>query len=339
MDVLSDVLRIIRLTGSIFFTAKLSSPYSIASPPANLMLKHMKKEGGCVSLFHILTEGTCWFKKENGPSFQLTKGTAVIFPHGSSHVMCSNTDIQPRQLLSLMSFEQAEKWNKVAWGGNGEITKFICGFHLCDQKFNPLLGAIPEVLILANPESSAHAELFQHPQLQQKVVPVAPGSWLDTSLQQLIKEATNGTVGSATMTTRLTELLFVEIIRRYINALPEKTNGWLAGIRDAEIGKALEFFHANPEKKWNVEDLASKVGVSRSAFAQRFCDLVGEPPMKYLTGWRMQLAKHYLLYPDLSLAMIAEKVGYDSDIAFSRAFKRYAGEPPAYWREHALLSS
>jgi AraC family transcriptional regulator, alkane utilization regulator len=339
MDVLSDVLRIVRLTGAIFFTADLSAPYSIASPPSYRMLRHMKKDGGCLSLFHILTEGSCWFKIQNNVSFQLTEGDVIIFPQGCSHVMCSSTNLQSKELLKLISFEALTNRKKVAYGGNGGLTRFICGYLICDQRFNPLLGAMPDVFVIARPGKPGRSGFFPDPGLHDHVVRITADSWLDITLQQLIKEVKDDNIGGDTMVTRLTELMFVEIVRRYMNGLPAKTNGWLAGLRDAEVGKALEFFHAHPEKKWNVEYLASEVGVSRSAFAQRFCDLVGEPPMKYLTGWRMQLAKHFLLQPHLSLATVAEKVGYESDIAFSRAFKRYVGEPPAFWREHALLTA
>jgi transcriptional regulator GlxA family with amidase domain len=118
-----------------------------------------------------------------------------------------------------------------------------------------------------------------------------------------------------------------------MNALPVNSSGWLASVRDPEIGRALKFLHANPEKKWNVEDLAQQVGVSRSAFARRFTELLGESPIHYLTGWRMQLAKGLLQNPQLSLALVAEKIGYDSDVTFNRAFHRHVGVAPAQWRK------
>lgn len=338
VDVLSDVLRIVRLTGSIFFTADLSDPYAIASPPSPQMLRYVQKEDGCLALFHILTEGQCWFKTESGTAFRLQKGDVVIFPNGCAHSMCSQPNLHPQPLLKLIAFEQISRWSKVTYGGEGDKTQFICGYLLCDQRFNPLLGAVPDVLILSPQAGGRADELVKNTALRQHVLPVAANSWLDSTLRQLIEEVRDKNIGSATIITRLTELMFVEVLRRYMSNLPAKSNGWLAGVRDPEVGKALACLHAHPEKKWDVEQIAAKVGVSRSAFAQRFCDLIGEPPMRYLTGWRIQLAKNLLLQPDLSLAMVAEKVGYDSDIAFSRAFKRYVGEPPARWRDQALVS-
>ncbi len=138
------------------------------------------------------------------------------------------------------------------------------------------------------------------------------------------------------MVTRLTELMYIEVLRRYMQSLPERSKGWLAALRDHEVGKALRLLHGQPANKWNVEQLATEVGVSRSAFARRFTDLIGESPMRYLAGWRMQLAKKLLQQPDLSLSMIAEKIGYDSDIAFNKAFKRLNDIPPGIWREQKL---
>ena len=166
------------------------------------------------------------------------------------------------------------------------------------------------------------------------ILPIASGSWLEMTIQHLTQEVFGKTEGSVTMITRLSELMFVEILRRYMGNLSESSRGWLAAVRDPEVGRALKYLHARPEEKWNVEDLASKVGVSRSAFAKGFADLIGEPPMQYLAHWRMQLAKSLLLQPHLSIAMVAEKVGYGSDFAFKRAFKRYVGEPPGHWRDH-----
>ena len=340
MDVLSDVLRVVRLTGSIFFTANLSDPWSVASPSSEVIIRHMPRKVECISLFHIITEGQCWFKTENGKRFSLQKGSVIIFPKCNSHIMCSNLNIYPVPLMKLLTFENIAGLTDVEYGGNGDRTQFICGYLLCDQRFNPLLGAVPEVITLlrSNGITKASEEESNSKELP-NALNIDQDSWLDITLNHLQKEVKGKNMGSSTMITRLTELMYIEVLRRYMQGLPEKSNGWLAALRDHEIGRALRFLHAHPEKKWNVEQLASEVGVSRSAFAQRFTDLMGESPIRYLTGWRMQLAKSLLLRPDMNLSMVAERIGYDSDIAFNRAFKRYVGEPPAHWREQMRMQA
>ena len=339
MDVLSDVLRVIRLTGSIFYTAHLSDPFSIISPSAEVILRYMPGKAECISLFHIITEGKCWFRTETGIIFPLMKGSVAIFPQGCSHTMYSRLDAPPVHLLRILNPEQVGGLSTLEYGGHGEKTQFICGYLLCDQRFNPLLGTVPDVLILSSESEEKTLKEEDNHRIRANTLPILPGSWLDITLRQLVDEVRSDEYGSATIITRLTELIYIEVLRRYMNALPEKSNGWLAAVRDHEIGVALKYLHAHPEEKWNVEMLASRVGVSRSAFARRFTDLIGESPIRYLTGWRMQLAQRFLLQPDLSMAMVAEKIGYDSDITFNRAFKRYVGEPPAHWRDRMIMQA
>ncbi len=332
MDVLSDVLRTVRLTGSIFFTANFNEPWSILSPTQEELLRNMPQKAECISFFHIITEGECCFKIGGEKHFLLKKGSVIIFPHSSQHVMCSNVEIHPVAAIQLNAFEKSVRFSDVEYGGNGAKTQFICGYLLCDQRFNPLLGAVPKVLILS-PEKERLTQ--KNPELLPNTLSINSNSWLDMTLQHLAEEVKVKNKGSTTVSTRLTELMYVEVLRRYMNELPENSRGWLAAIRDPEVGRALKYLHARPEEKWNVDELAAKVGASRSAFAKRFTELIGEPPIQYLTGWRMQLAKTLLLRPGLSMSGVAEKVGYDSDSAFSRAFKRHIGEPPAHWRDNA----
>ncbi len=328
MDVLSDVLRVVRLTGSIFFTANLNDPWSIDSPPSDTIIRHMPQKAECLTLFHIITEGQCWFTPKNNETFTLSKGSVVIFPHGCAHIMGSDPQLRPVPLLDVLKFEELKGLPKVEYGGTGDKTQFVCGYLMCDQRFNPMLGAIPEVIILRK-EYNEETLPFE----SSGIIPVKQDGWLDSTIQHLVDEVQQGDVGSFTLVTRLTELMYIEVLRRYMKRLPEKSQGWLAALRDQQVGRALRFLHAHPENKWNVEKLAGEVGVSRSAFARRFTDLLGESPMRYLTGWRMQLAKSMLQRPELNLSMIAQKIGYDSDYAFNRAFKRYVGEPPGQWRE------
>ncbi len=336
MDVLSEVLHVVRLTGAIFFVGNLSDPWSVLTPSHDELARGMQSKAECIIILHIVTEGRCWIQLENKASFVLEKGNMIIFPRCNTHVMRGKTQTNPVPVMKLLRFEDRKEPCQLDYGGGGERISLICGYLKCDQRFNPLIGALPEVLLLSPPNENLRRNTQNNPDMASKILSLIPGSWMDTTLNYLKQEMAHQNVGCATMVTRLTELLFVEVLRRYMHELPEKSNGWLAGIRDPEVGKALQLLHAHPEKKWDVQQLALAVGASRSALAQRFHDLIGEPPIRYLTGWRMQLAKHLLTQPHLSLSMVAEQVGYDSDITFSRAFKRYTGHPPASWRNQVL---
>ena len=328
MDVLSDVLQAIRLTGSVFFVADLYEPWSISSPSLEMLQHHMGKKIESISLFHFVTEGSCVFKTEEGKPFVVQQGSLIIFPNSHAHVMGSTLDCSPVPVVRLLTPEALAGKSHLKHGGDGKKAQFICGYLLCDQRFNPLLGALPEVVVLS-PDKEDNAT----PAWPEGVFRMEIDSWLNASLRQLTKEVLERRSGSTTIITRLTEVMYIEALRQYMNALPEKSGGWLAAVRDPEIGKALRLLHANPGKKWSVEQLADEVGVSRSAFARRFTELIGASPMHYLAGWRMQLAKRLLTDHQLSLALVAERIGYDSDEAFSRAFQRHTGMPPARWRK------
>jgi AraC-like DNA-binding protein len=328
MDVLSDVLKAIRLTGSVFFVADLYEPWSISSPSLEMLQHHMGKKVECISLFHIVTEGSCTFKTEKGNPFVVQQGSLIIFPNSHEHVMGSTLDCNPVPVVRLLTPEALEGKSPLRHGGTGKKAQFICGYLLCDQRFNPLLGALPEVMVLSADAKGNSAQIWPR-----EVFHFEVDGWLYASLNQLVKEVLERKSGSTTIITRLTEVMYIEALRQYMNALPENSGGWLAAVRDPEIGRALRLLHANPGKKWSVEQLADEVGVSRSAFARRFTELIGESPMHYLTTWRMQLAKSLLADHQLGLALVAEKIGYDSDVAFNRAFQRHVGMPPARWKK------
>ena len=334
MDILSDVLRTVRLKGSIYFTADFYHPWAFSSPQGEELMSYSNLKAECITLFHIVAEGSCWFQPRDGEPFLAEKGSIVIFPHGCEHTMSSQMGIDPISVGKLFAKRGIDKLTSLEYGGNGAPTHFICGYLLCDQKFNPLIGALPDVLVVRPNEWDGNLKSDESGSLDSlDSIQISSDSWLDKTIEQLAHEVQEGNMGSATIRTRLTELMYVEVLRRLMKSLPAESKGWLAAIRDPEVGRALRIIHDNPGQKWSVEELAREVGVSRSAFAQRFTDLIGESPMRYLTSWRIQLAKNLLLQPELSTAMVAEKVGYDSDIAFSRAFKRHVGSPPARWKK------
>jgi AraC-like DNA-binding protein len=192
------------------------------------------------------------------------------------------------------------------------------------------------MLVVRSSNDYAAVEAIDHNGTRPAQVPQGSGTWLSTTLKFTTNEAKAARPGNAAMLGRLTELMFVEILRQYMQQLPADQDGWLAGLNDVQVGKALRLMHANPARDWTVSELAHEAAISRSALAERFTQLIGESPMRYLAGWRVQLAKQMLRDGDCSIAGIAARVGYESEAAFNRAFKRGAGSPPAAWRKQAL---
>jgi AraC-like DNA-binding protein len=334
MDVLSDVLRVVRLTSAVFFTARLSSPWSIESPPSDQLARSLSLRAESIALFHVLVEGQCRISIEGHASLKMEASDVIIFPHGDPHVMSSHLGVRPRPISTLLPSQPSEEIPQLDYGGGGEATRFVCGYLHCDQRFNPLIGALPNVLCVRGRESGRQPEPPEVKMAKRPgVVEVDAAGWLASTLRHTIEESDGTHPGSSAMLARLTELLYVEVLRRYMQQLPSGHTGWLAGVKDPEVGRALRLLHARPDHQWTVEDLAREVGVSRSGLAQRFTELTGEAPMRYLTGWRIQLAKHLILQAGLPIAEVANRVGYESEAAFNRAFKRHVGVAPVTWRK------
>lgn len=334
MDVLSDVLRVVRLSGAVFFTAEFGSPWAIESPPSKSLASLIMPTAECFTFFHVLAEGTCWVKVKGEPPMQMTSGDVVVVPQGDEHVMGSDLDRKPVPMKVLIPEIPRPGMPPVRGGGGGEVARFVCGYLHCDQKFNPLFGTLPRLLCVRNREGNVVLESFgatNRP--SDRLVPFHAGMWLNTTLYYLIKEAQAEGSRSQMILGRLTELMFVEILRRYMDEIAPGQKGWLAALKDPCVSRAINLLHAQPARAWTVEELARDAGVSRSALAGRFTDLIGESPMRYLTNWRIHLAKQLLCEGHHSMANVAERVGYESEYAFNRAFKRQVGEPPAAWRK------
>ncbi len=332
MDVLSDVLRVVRLTSAVFFTARFSSPWSIESPPPDQLARSLRLRAESIALFHVLVEGQCWISMEGYAPLRMEARDVIIFPHGDAHVMSSHIGARPRAIGTLLPSQPSEEIPQLDYGGGGETTRFVCGYLHCDQRFNPLTGALPTMLYVCGRDRQGEPSVVETTR-RPGVVLIDADGWLASTLRHTIDESDGTQPGSFTMLARLTELLYVEVLRRYMQHLPSEHTSWLAGVKDPEVGRALRLLHAQPERQWTVEELAHEVGVSRSGLAQRFTELTGEAPMRYLTGWRIQLAKHLILQTGLPIAEVANRVGYESEAAFNRAFKRNVGEPPVAWRK------
>jgi AraC-like DNA-binding protein len=321
MDALSEVLKAVRLTSGIFLEAEFTAPWCIDSAPGEEDVAHILPNAEQVSIFHLLTEGRCRAKlPDGGPTLELQAGDLLMFPHGDGHLMGSDVHLAPLEARGIVDMSAGRALPRISHGGGGARTRFVCGFLACDKRTcKPLLGALPRMLRVSLRDSPA-------------------ASWIEATLRRGASETHAPSAGSEVLLGRLAELLFVEGVREFVRSLPESQQGWLAGLRDPHVGRALALLHSDPSRDWEVEGLAKEVGLSRSALADRFVALLGEPPMQYLTGWRMTLAAQALSTSNDAVARVAERVGYDSEAAFNRAFKREFGTPPAAWRRAARLA-
>lgn len=315
MDALSEVLKVLKLTSGLFLEVEFTAPWCIDSAPGTEDVRHILPDAEQVSIFHLLTEGRCRVMlPDTGETMALEEGDLILFPHGDGHRLGSDLQLAPVGADILVEPSPEGGLARIRHGGGGARTRFVCGFLACDKRLcRPLLGALPRMLRVPLGDGPAAA-------------------WIAATLRHGAAETHTPRPGSDALLGRLSELLFVEAIRHYTASLPQEQLGWLAGLRDPHVGKALAMLHADPARDWEVEALARDAGLSRSALNDRFNALIGEPPMQYLTGWRLALASQALASSNDAVARIAERVGYDSEAAFNRAFKREFGIPPAAWR-------
>jgi AraC-like DNA-binding protein len=337
MDVLSDVLRVVRLSGAVFFTADFSSPWAIESPMPDMLASAVMPTAECVVLFHILVEGQCEVECQRHPLLTMESGDVIVFPRGDQHTMRSHGAVKATPIGSIFSPGEHDEPPQLSYGGGGRTSRFVCGYLNCDQRFTPLVEGLPTMLMVRSRDEYSTIEALDASGRRPTVLPEGSSNWLGTTLKFTVNEARAARPGNVAMLGRLTELMFVEILREYMQRLPTNQGGWLAAVNDPHVGKAIRLLHENPVRDWTVDELAREVALSRSVLAQRFVELVGEAPMRYLANWRMQLAKQMMREGTRNIQEVATRVGYDSEAAFNRAFKRATGSPPAAWRKSATL--
>jgi AraC-like DNA-binding protein len=314
MDALSEVLGSVRLKGAVFFRAAFSAPWDFASPHSREFTPLLAPGAKHLILYHFVVGGSLHACLPGGPPVDLTSGDIVVFPHGDPHELRSG--------LGAVSIDGAAVVNKIASGdlrpltvgGGGAATELVCGYLACDPLLcGPILQGLP-------------------PLLKVHVRSDRAGQWLEQSILHLADEAAANHAGSGAMLAKLSEALFVDTLRRYVAGLPEHATGWLAGARDEAVGKALTLLHQRPRHAWTIAELGKAVGLSRSVLVERFSRYLGEPPMAYLTGWRLRLSAEALTTTSKAVGDIGADVGYESEAAFNRAFKRAFGLPPATFR-------
>jgi AraC-like DNA-binding protein len=323
-DTLSEILAAVRLKGAVFFEVEASAPWVAEAPCAALVapavMPSLGLQAGHVMEYHVITSGMCWatIVGRDIPPIQLAAGDVVAFPQGDAHILSSapgmrgdpgpDPSVVPGEIAQLPVMLNID-------GGGSERAHLVCGFLGCDSRpFNPLIEALPPMMHIRS-SGAAH------------------GSWLKEFTRFAVMEAGEKRMGGSGILSKLGELMFAELVRRYVESLPEESRGWLGGVRDRHVGRALNLIHAAPSRPWTLEELAKEAGLSRSSFAERFAGYVGMPPIQYLQKWRLQIAASRLM-DGASIATIAADIGYESEAAFSRAFKRVIGASPADWRDN-----
>jgi AraC-like DNA-binding protein len=317
VDALSDVLRVAHLTGGVFLHAEFSAPWCVAT---RVSPEHCSPDLGPASHlipYHYVVEGEFRLRVEGEEPLALRAGDVVLLARNDTHVMGTDLALPPTIGRDIIQRPRSGGLSSMCHGGRGARTRMVCGFLGCDTaEGNPVFATLPAALKLDLSERTAGAA----------------GEWIRTTFQYAAEEVAAGRPGSGTVLAKVSELLFVEAVRRYAEALPEGKTGWLAGLRDAYVARALALIHGDIARPWTVDELGREVGLSRSALADRFLRVIGVPPMHYLASWRMQVATQKLRSTGASLAQVASMVGYESGAAFSRAFKKAVGTAPAAWR-------
>ncbi len=322
MDALSDVLRVAQLTGGVFLHAEFVGPWCMAGRVGPEQCAPMLGPASHLMPYHYVLEGEMRVRVEGGEAITLRAGDVVLFPRNDVHLLGSDLDRPPVMARDLIEPPKDGGLSSIRYGGDdGVRSRVVCGFLGCDgAQENPVISTLPAAIRLTIEESGG-------------------AEWIRSTFQYAADELAVGRPGSETVLAKLSELLFVEAVRRYAESLPEGETGWLAGLRDPHVARALALLHRDLHRPWTADALGREVGLSRSALTDRFTRLIGVAPMHYLASWRMQVAAQELRSRNTSLLQVANKVGYESEAAFSRAFKRAFGQAPATWRRSRSLAA
>lgn len=315
MDPLSEIVRIIKLDSAIYLNGVFTEPWCMSSPDSCALAPILAPGAEQVIIYHLLCEGRAYVHLHDGTRVTLSAGDIMAFPHGNSHMVGGGARVPPVDAVDALPGVLERGLEAIEFGGGGLRCHFICGYLVCDPQLSQaLLGGLPSFI-------------------QVNIRDDEQGQWLENTLKFSVAQASRSEAGADAMLTKLSEVLFAETLRRYLRQLPEGHTGWLAGARDPDVGKALTLLHQKHTHRWTVASLAQETGLSRTVLSERFSHFLGEPPMTYLTRWRLRLGARALAASSHSVAQIAAETGYESEAAFNRAFKREYGLPPARYRK------
>jgi AraC-like DNA-binding protein len=313
-DVLAEMLRAVRLTGSVFLNACFTTPFGVISPKqydAGTPMAHLRH----VSVFHLIAAGGCTIEIATGERRTVSAGDILLLPFADAHTFWNGEFLETVFGPDIMRSGPVKGMWTVNYGGGGEATRMVCGYiESAEFLFAPVFRSLPPLLVDRTSDDKVSA-------------------LITSTVRQILVLADASTPGTELMLGRLMEMLFVEVVRRYAAQLPASATGWFAALNDPVVSRAMQFVHENPARRWTVDDLAREVGTSRTVLAERFNAVMGQAPIEYVTGWRMQLAAERIRNSDDSLAAISADIGYESEAAFNRAFKRVTGVTPGRWRD------
>jgi AraC-like DNA-binding protein len=318
MDPLSDVLRSFRMTGGIFLDSRFTAPWCVVSRLSAEDCGPFLTAPSLLIAYHFVIDGRLLLTIEGEPTIEVRAGEVVLLPRNDVHTLASGSGLAPVDAHALIRPSAAGGLAQISHGGGGETTHLVCGFLSSEDLYNPLIAALPRMLKLDVAKGTSR-------------------DWVDASVRFAACELTEGRFASSSVMSRLSELLFVEAVRQYSTTPRDQDAGWLKGLDDPRVGRALTLIHRSIGSSWSAAALAKEVSMSRSAFVERFTRLMGVPPIRYLTLWRLQTAKLQLRESQKTIAQLAHSIGYESEQAFSRAFRREFGMPPARWRDQRAM--
>jgi AraC-like DNA-binding protein len=306
-----DALDHLRLEGAIFMRAEYSERWALADQGGPMFAAMMHPGAERLILFHVVASGRCWVSTSDEERMWASAGEVIVVPYGDVFTMGGAEAVEPVSIMSVVAPPPWTEMPVVRHGGGGPRTDIVCGcLYSEDPLFDPALKAFPPAFVVRPPTGPAR-------------------SWFDASIEYALDESSTG---GRIRTTKLPELLLVEVLRLHLANAPASGEGWFAAVRDPMLAPAMMAVHGAPERKWTVDDLAAEAAVSRSSLHDRFREVLGLSPMRYVNEWRMRVAQELLRTTEVTVAVIARRVGYDSEEAFSRAFKRRHGQSPSLWR-------
>lgn len=310
---LREVLEDLRLEGAIFFRSEFTEAWAYESPPAGEMAAMLRPGAQRLIMFHVVAAGTCWVSVGGRDRYWASRGDVVVLPYGDQHRVGGTQETELVEIASLFDPPPWDTLPVVRHGTGGDRTDLVCGYlHSEHPLFDPSMRALPPVLVVHPKDAAASA-------------------WVNSSIDYALGEGA-AALPAESPSTRIAEALLVEVLRTHLASAPAVEHGWIAALGDPVLAPALAEIHRAPQHRWTVDELARHAAVSRSVLDERFRQVLGRAPIRYLADWRMHRARELLGGTDLTVAEIAHRIGYDSEEAFSRAFKRHSGDAPTIWR-------